>query len=82
MGVDQYYELRKHIFIRDNYTCKYCGQRGGRLELDHIIPLSRDGTNLECNLTTACFLCNRQKRHKSVDVFLAWKVAKEKNGTN
>jgi hypothetical protein len=59
-------EIRKRIFQRDNYTCKYCGVRGGRLECDHIHPVSKGGSNEDFNLTTACFRCNRSKRDKTL----------------
>lgn len=58
--------IRKRIFERDNYTCTYCGERGGRLECDHIHPVARGGSNDDSNLTTACFSCNRSKRSKTV----------------
>ena len=74
VNVKVYYELRDYIFTRDNYTCTYCQQVGHKLELDHIIPLSKGGTSLEENLTTACFKCNRQKRDKSVEEFMSWRV--------
>lgn len=37
--------VRKRIFKRDNFVCAYCGKSGGILECDHIIPLSRGGSN-------------------------------------
>jgi len=55
---------RKRIFERDNYTCKYCKVRGGILEIDHIIPISKCGGNQDENLTTSCRRCNRQKKDK------------------
>lgn len=36
-----YARWRKAVFERDDYTCVVCGQRGGRLNADHIIPFSR-----------------------------------------
>jgi len=58
--------LRAIIFKRDDFTCAYCGERGGRLECDHIVPVSRGGHHGEDNLVTACFACNRSKRDKLV----------------
>lgn len=68
--------LSKSVFTRDNYTCNYCGKRGGLLECDHITPISKGGTNDIKNLTTSCRYCNRQKKDKSVDEFLAWRAAR------
>ena len=56
--------LREVIFARDDYTCAYCGERGGCLQCDHIIPVSRGGANDPENLTTACSYCNQSKRDK------------------
>ncbi len=58
-------EIRNRVFRRDDYTCTYCGVRGVRLECDHIIPISRGGSNEYDNLTTACFKCNRAKAAKT-----------------
>lgn len=33
-------EWRNSVFSRDDYTCTACGQRGGKLEADHIMPFS------------------------------------------
>lgn len=62
--------LRTEVFERDDYTCTYCGERGGRLECDHIVPVSRGGEHELENLTTACFRCNRSKRNKLVEEWL------------
>jgi hypothetical protein len=58
--------LRSEVFERDDYTCQYCGTRGGRLECDHVYPVSRGGSNDLGNLATACLPCNRSKRDKTV----------------
>lgn len=66
-------QIRKFIFLRDNYTCSYCGKRGGHLEIDHIIPFSIQGDDSFENLTTSCRRCNRQKKNKSAEEFTKWK---------
>ena len=73
INVQEWYRLLKIIFERDNYTCVYCGSVGGKLEGDHKIPISKEGTNDLSNLVTSCRKCNRQKKDKSVEEFLIWK---------
>ena len=63
--------IRERIFARDDYTCRYCGARGGRLECDHVHPVSRGGSHEDDNLVTACFSCNRSKRDKLVSEWRA-----------
>jgi len=29
---------RREIFIRDNYTCQYCGHETRELTIDHVVP--------------------------------------------
>lgn len=67
--------LRQKVFKRDEYTCQYCGKTNEPLEADHIVPISKGGTDDLTNLTTACGKCNRQKKDKSVDEFMAWRLA-------
>lgn len=64
--------IRKRIFERDNYTCRYCGAHRVRLECDHVMPLSRGGSNDDDNLATACRTCDRSKRDKTVE---EWRAA-------
>lgn len=66
LPASQWARLRTKIFRRDNYTCQYCQKRGGRLECDHVIPVSRGGSNHPGNLKTSCFRCNRNKRSKTL----------------
>ena len=37
----EYRLWREAIFKRDNYTCIWCGQRGGKLQADHIKPFAK-----------------------------------------
>ena len=66
-AITEWRVIRHRIFDRDDYTCTYCGERGGRLECDHVIPVCRGGTHDDDNLVTACFKCNRSKRAKLVE---------------
>jgi len=53
--------LCSRVQARDNFTCFYCGTFDEQGQVDHIIPLSRGGTdNLE-NLVWACQSCNSSK---------------------
>lgn len=73
INVKEWKRISKAVFKRDNYTCQYCGKVGGKLEVDHIFPFSKGGSDNLDNLTTSCQKCNRQKRDKSVDDFLKWR---------
>lgn len=64
-------ELRARAFRRDDYTCQYCGVRGVQLQCDHIIPVSRGGSNDLSNLATACRKCNLSKHDKTPEEWLS-----------
>lgn len=51
------------LFVRDHYTCLYCGSRYGasRLTRDHVVPMSRGGENSWKNSVTSCAGCNNRK---------------------
>lgn len=54
---------RQRIYARDGHRCRYCGKRvrrGSRF-LDHMIPYSRGGTDLDENLVSCCRRCNYRK---------------------
>lgn len=56
---------RREVFIRDNFTCQYCGRMSHDLTIDHVIPRSRGGKHVWENLTSACKPCNHRKGGKS-----------------
>jgi 5-methylcytosine-specific restriction protein A len=51
---------RFQILQRDNFECQFCGSRPGndQLNVAHMFPHSRGGTEHDNNLTTACVRCN------------------------
>ena len=57
---------RREVFIRDSYTCQYCGRQSSDLTIDHIIPRSRGGPHSWENLVSACKTCNHRKGGKSL----------------
>lgn len=60
---NEWRRLRAQIFLRDNFTCRYCYTTSGQMECDHVIPSSRGGLSTPSNLVTACWDCNRAKSH-------------------
>ncbi|MBI2756678.1 MAG: HNH endonuclease [Chloroflexi bacterium] len=52
---------RREVFIRDRFTCQYCGVRSRDLTLDHVLPRHRGGRHTWDNLVSACRTCNHRK---------------------
>ena len=60
MGRVEYKNWRQAVFTRDDYTCQLCGERGGKLNADHIKPYSlypHLSLDLD-NGQTLCVLCH------------------------
>lgn len=55
-----------------NQTCTYCGKKMDILSLtmDHVVPMSKGGTNTVDNVTVACLSCNVIKSDRDLDEFL------------
>jgi len=56
-------EVKIAVWRRDSGKCVECGTKE-KLEYDHIIPLSKGGSNTERNIQLLCEKCNRQKGAK------------------
>ena len=70
----QYVKKRKRIFDRDGNKCLKCSftpedlpknNKSNWLTIDHVVPKSKGGTNLENNLQTLCRKCNFEKGNKN-----------------
>ena len=61
-------KLRFEILRRDGFTCQYCGKTATdkELEIDHLVPFSKGGSNDEGNLITSCKECNRGKTNTEI----------------
>jgi hypothetical protein len=65
--------LQRAVFFRDRGKCQHCGKDmsnlfsiigDGELQLDHIIPLDKFGTNDATNFQLLCSDCNLEKSGK------------------
>lgn len=64
--------IRKRV-LREG-KCRVCGSPK-RLEVDHIIPVSRGGSDDIENLQPLCLKCNRSKSAKTMDEFMAGRAS-------
>jgi 5-methylcytosine-specific restriction endonuclease McrA len=53
-------QVKREVWIRDQSRCTQCGSKE-KLEFDHIIPVSRGGSNTVRNIQLLCEGCNRKK---------------------
>jgi 5-methylcytosine-specific restriction endonuclease McrA len=64
---------QRNMFVRDKYTCQYCGRHRSELKdaefltRDHVHPQSKGGKDVWTNVITACNRCNNKK----ADLFLS-----------
>ena len=52
---------KKEVFLRDRFTCQYCGKKTQDLTLDHVVPRRQHGTHTWENVVAACTRCNLRK---------------------
>jgi 5-methylcytosine-specific restriction endonuclease McrA len=69
-GELQGYEVKEYLLEKFNRKCVYCNAENVPLEIEHIIPKSKGGTNRVSNLALSCVKCNQEKGNKTLEDFL------------
>ena len=63
------YEVREYLLEKWQRTCAYCKAKNVPLEIEHIVPRSRGGSNRITNLAMSCHDCNQTKGNKTAAEF-------------
>jgi hypothetical protein len=71
---DSFNRLRKIIKQRDGAMCQYCGVYASDGDTDHVLPLTKGGTDSIDNLVWACKTCNREKSDKTLRDWVAQSI--------
>lgn len=64
---------QKNLFVRDSYTCQYCGRHKSAfrshefLTRDHVHPVAKGGKDMWENVVTSCSTCNNKKADKILE---------------
>ena len=55
--------LKFQVLNKYNFVCQFCGESktSAEMEVDHLVPVSRCGSDSTANLTASCKKCNRGK---------------------
>lgn len=56
------YEVREYLLEKWGRTCAYCDAKDVPLQIEHIHPKAKGGSNRISNLTLACPSCNAKKQ--------------------
>ncbi len=64
------YETRQYLLEKFGRNCVYCGKSNLPLQVEHIIPRAKGGSNRISNLTLSCEKCNQRKGTKDLKDFL------------
>ena len=68
-GTLQGTNVKQYLLEKWGYRCVYCKKKNIPLEIEHIIPRSRRGSNRVSNLTISCRDCNQKKGSKTAEEF-------------
>ncbi|MEG3974239.1 RNA-guided endonuclease IscB [Microcoleus sp. herbarium8] len=67
------YQIREYLLNKWNRKCAYCNIENVPLQVEHIHPKAKGGSNRISNLCLACEKCNQKKNTQNVEQFLAEK---------
>jgi 5-methylcytosine-specific restriction endonuclease McrA len=70
------YETREYLLEKWGRECAYCGVKDVPLQIEHIHPRAKGGSNSITNLTLSCEKCNTKKGTKDIKDFLKKDPAK------
>jgi 5-methylcytosine-specific restriction endonuclease McrA len=56
---------KRNIFVRDGFTCMYCGTKQQKLTVDHVIPQGQGGKSSFDNCVASCRSCNNKKGNRT-----------------
>lgn len=68
-GELQGYEVREYLLEKWGRACAYCGAKDVPLQVEHVVPRSRGGSNRISNLTLSCGPCNKAKGAMTAEEF-------------
>lgn len=70
-----YADKKAYLLERENYYCIYCSIHASqtKMEIEHVIPKSKGGTDSLNNLVLSCETCNQAKGSQDVETFLKGK---------
>ena len=68
----------RRLCIRFDYHCAYCGDKPEQLTVEHIIPISRGGSNWIGNIAPACLACNLEKQDRTTMEWKLWRIRLER----
>lgn len=63
------YETRQYLLEKWGHKCAYCGAKNVPLQMEHLNPKSRGGSDRIPNLAVACEKCNQKKGNKTAAEF-------------
>ena len=72
-GELQGYEVREYLLEKWERKCSYCDAKDIPLQIEHIQPKAKGGSNRISNLCLSCEKCNQKKGTQEIEKFLAKK---------